>query len=50
MGEAGSKNARHENVSKEDLEFLLRNTDYSEHDIRELYRGFMQVEKICQTE
>jgi len=42
MGEAGSKNARHENVSKEDLEFLLQNTDYSEHDIRELYRGFMQ--------
>ena len=42
MGEAGSKNAKQDSLSKEDLEFLLKNTEYSETDIRELYKGFMR--------
>lgn len=41
MGEAGSK-TKQENISKDDLEFLLKNTHYNEKDILELYKGFMQ--------
>ena len=33
-------NASHERLSKEDLEFLARNTHYEEDTISEWYRGF----------
>ena len=39
MGIARSKVSQ---VSKEDLEFLLKNTHYDEKSIREWYRGFRQ--------
>ena len=35
--------ANHATISNQDIQFLLKNTDFDEYDIREWFREFLKV-------